>query len=70
MNLYAAIKIIHAIENRLYDFSLPWAASYEEIYQAIDDIKAQIVQMEANDKARKAEAAAAAQPSGDSVPQS
>jgi|KBSMisStaDraftv2_1062788.scaffolds.fasta_scaffold01125_8 hypothetical protein len=51
MDLYAIVKVVHAIENRIYDFGIPWAAPYEEVYKALDDIRMQVMQMEDNAKA-------------------
>ena len=51
MDLYAIVKVVHAIETRIYDFGIPWAAPYEEVYKALDDIRAQVVKMEENAKA-------------------
>ncbi len=58
MDLYAVVKVIHTIENRIYDFGIPWAAPYEEVYKALEDIKAQVVQMEENAKALAAKQSA------------
>jgi hypothetical protein len=51
MDLYAIVKVVHAIETRIYDFGIPWAAPYEEVYKALDDIRMQVMKMEENAKA-------------------
>lgn len=61
MDLYAVVKVVHKINDHTFDFSIPWASPYSEVYQALEDIKAQVVKMEENAKTLAAQQAAAAQ---------